>query len=293
MNLFVSSVEVELHKDHYRKGSDFVAPSPFVSFMSTPEDALKKASSRWENWMGSIVAHRSSLAVGKKVSTDWPHTQVKHDSFHVEWEDQLHFKVRTHYDDGRPIDLSGALIHVNVFDGKTHDLMGIFPLNLAYLITMSRAGSKLKKTKPQSPLERTPSSRRPNFSTRNTSKYTIPEAKPESKTNEPEADQRSDEDDDGHLTKGPSSELVQLVSDSAQRRKNFRLSRELRKASTRMNSTSGGSSSAQDHLDFMDVFSMKIDQPLRMHGVAVGRIKFTVDAWWLTDEDAKKRAQRT
>jgi hypothetical protein len=142
LNIFVSSVHVRIDQALYKKSyvSDGSTPSPFVCFVSTPAEALKRDTNSWEK-----LVHTLNPSVGKNLTNSdgtkaWPRTRPKRNTFDAFWEnEEIHFKVRTHTNEGLPIDLSGAMIHLAVFDGKSSGkLVGTFSLNLAHLITQSR-----------------------------------------------------------------------------------------------------------------------------------------------------------
>lgn len=155
LHLFISSLQVKIFKEAYNKNSEASSPSPFVCFVSTPAEALKKDTNTWDKFKRTVVVSTG----GKKTLTNadgieaWPKTRRKRNTFEASWDNEdVHFKVRTHLKDGLPIDLSGAMMHVAVFDGKTSGrLLGSFSLNLAHLIAQSREQAELEKTKNEAP----------------------------------------------------------------------------------------------------------------------------------------------
>jgi hypothetical protein len=83
----------------------------------------------------------------------WPQTKKMSSTFKPKWDDdEVHFKVRMHDKDGVLIDLTGAMLHVAVFDGRGNteaNLIGTFTLNLAYLIARSKQRSSIARRSPQ------------------------------------------------------------------------------------------------------------------------------------------------
>jgi hypothetical protein len=131
LHLLVSSMRCQVDQDLYdkRRGSERRMPHPFISFVSTPPEALRLDSS-------------------KKKKSKFPETTVISEAFKPNWKgEQLYFKLQTHNTDGSPIDLAGALMHVSVFDKRSSDpkLWGSVTLSLAKLI------ENAQKTKQQPP----------------------------------------------------------------------------------------------------------------------------------------------
>jgi hypothetical protein len=308
LHLFASSIQVQINKEHYRKYHGTRAPKLFVCFISTPAAALKKEVGRRnkiKNLAGTMTTVRKKLGRLEGVN-GWPRTRRRKQSFDAAWDEMVHFQVHTHDHHENAIDLSGAIIHVAVLDDSSHDVVGIFPLNLAYLITQSRDASMLKKTESHA------EEAKPNLFRRTILRHFAVHSSRESKADIPlkaqegEAELRDedsshrgekskkrvfssgtrvnnvhDDNDDERMTSGPSTEFLRQVASKWRGR---RLSRELMHTSARQR-LSGSS------FDPTDVCSMKVDQPLRKNGVTVGHIHFTVDAWWLSDEAAARRVR--
>jgi hypothetical protein len=314
LHLFVSSIQVQIDKEHYGKNHEIRTPNFFVCFISTPAEALKKKVSRWKN-VKYLAATMTSVTknLGRLEGVNaWPRTRRRKKTFDAFWDEVVHFKVHTHDSTGKPIDLSGAIIHVAVLDGSSHDLVGIFPLNLAYLVTHSRKGSILKKTEGHAEEAKSHRFRRTILShfvvpSTRENKLDIPLKVQQGEANirdeevpnitASQSDEKStkrseitsghmdkmhDDMDDDLMTSGPSAELLRMA---ATKWRGTRLTRGLMGTSSRQRKFSGAS------IDSMEVFSMKVNQPLRKHGVTVGRIQFTVDTWWLSDEAAARRAR--
>merc|ERR1712238_613523 len=67
------------------------------------------------------------------------HTKSIPNTLNPKWESETNFKVRTHDATGRPLDLTGAMLHVMVLDNRENlKLLGSCTLNLASLIRASR-----------------------------------------------------------------------------------------------------------------------------------------------------------
>jgi hypothetical protein len=157
LHMFASSIQCNIDQTEYnksRKSNDnkIDVPSPFVSFVSTPSEAIRTdASKRGNMWnklgfrtksskLNSKSDGNSTKKGSSKSMTGWPGTAPLPSTFKANWNnEEVHFVVRTHHQDGVPIELSGALLHISVFDNKGSEpkLLGSFSLNLARLIEMT------------------------------------------------------------------------------------------------------------------------------------------------------------
>lgn len=168
MHLFISSITCQLMPNSYNKKgtklhSSGETPSPFVCFVTTPSETVQKDNTSWDSMLKKIGINRGLKTTTARVNTaddeevvdgksvvlrtmmGWPRTKKLPNTFRPEWGegDEVHFKVRTHnLDDGEPIDLSGAMLHIVVYDGKGTNveprLLGSFTLNLANMIVSSK-----------------------------------------------------------------------------------------------------------------------------------------------------------
>lgn len=350
LHLFISSIHVLINKDSYKSSSDASSPSPFVCFVSTPAEALKRDTKSWQK-----LVHTMNPRVGKNLSNSdgtkaWPKTRRKRNTFDAFWEnEEIQFKVRTHTNEGLPIDLSGAMIHLAVFDGKTSgNLLGIFSLNLASLITQSRQRADLGKT---AIMTQTRKSEYPSVVRRSRGgsvralfgggsgralfggsvmhvfgpgKTTKPSAEaPESeKKDYVKGDETTEKNDKGstgceHASadgseslNGNDSSQVKQAGKNKERPRRFRGQGKNRADENEEETgvlTSGPSAELLRRATSkkwlgprrssvlagpIDVCSMKLSRPLRKYGQNIGSIKCTVDAWWLSDEDAEGRKMK-
>jgi len=83
------------------------------------------------------------------LSAQWPGSSVRERTFNPKWEaEEIHFEVGMKCKtNNRPLDLSGALMHVSVFDGidSNPKLLGSFTLNLASLIKLTKEANMNKR----------------------------------------------------------------------------------------------------------------------------------------------------
>lgn len=145
LHILVSSLECMINAPEYRKtrtsGDEKKSPNPFVSFVSTPADAIKLSKKKRGKMKKLAKSTTKTLGYGTTFSKSaWPSTPTLEDSFEAKWEEDLTFSIRTHRDDGSEIDLSGSMLHISCFDERSSDnkLIGAFTLNLARLVAVSR-----------------------------------------------------------------------------------------------------------------------------------------------------------
>ncbi|KAL3907175.1 MAG: hypothetical protein SGILL_008977 [Bacillariaceae sp.] len=324
LHLFISSIECSIASDKYVD----VAPSTYVSFVSTPRDAVKKDVSRREK-LRNLFGISSTKTIGKdnktRVQMGWPRTKNAKHTCDPQWEDEVHFKVRTHDDNGRPTDLTGALLHVllsEVKDTNSH-LIGSFTFNLAFLVAVSR------KDKNKS-ISHTPKQEKQSKMASLVINQLFNLVRgPDASAKENGAPQK----DDGHnganrdkptltsdatfpQTEGEEVTLMESLASAMQLENSASAEAEAAAASAEFSSNGPSkalrtayrgsifASSAQkatqnvlkksiesaadvsSTLDSLGIHSMNIDEPLMKNGLEVGRIKFTIDAWWLDSSKA-------
>ena len=314
LHLFVSSLHVQIDAAHYRKNHDVRTPNLFVCFVSTPGEALKSDVGRWAKLKGYAgTMYRVSKKLGRSQGLDgWPQTRRKKHSFDAHWDEVVHFKVHTHDEKGIPIDLSGAMIHVAVVDGYSHNLVGIFPLNLAYLLTHSRKGPTLKKTEDfPEPTKSSRWSLLGHFSAKSRRRNSQGDRSFRSQQGErsnsmgmgpkPSGSMMGDDSMAHVVSASHSTEYTMGQQQKDRRNKTDEQdddvimtrgpSAELLRRTTHRWRRSRRKHSGTSSLDSTEVFSMNVNQPIRKYGITVGHIQFTIDSWWLNDEAATKRAR--
>lgn len=141
MHIFVSSIQCSVTSEKYTTFEH--APRTYVSFVSTPSYIMKKDVSRKEKVLRFLGYSKSKNIKDEdhetKVQLGWPRTRCASKTCDPQWDDEIHFKVQTHYANGTPMDLTGALLHVLLFESKDSPyLIGSCTLNLAFLISSSR-----------------------------------------------------------------------------------------------------------------------------------------------------------
>lgn len=165
MHFFVSGIQCVIFPDEYdkiRKLEKADLPNPFVSFVSTPADAIQTNSddsskkSPWKmlGFVGNKGSSRNPFSSSKtnpgsnaatRTVDGYPSTNVIKETMRPSWKnDNLHFTLNTHRDNGSPINLSGAILYISLRDGRgsSSTAIGSYSLNLARLVNVSRNGSR-------------------------------------------------------------------------------------------------------------------------------------------------------
>jgi hypothetical protein len=134
--LFVSNIKCD-----FRKRA--MAPDPIVVFMSFPYNLVQqkvKKIAKVRDWIRSSmiaeVADCKKQKQERKDSRGFPRTKKLRATYTPAWLDEIDFVVETHDKDGKPFDLTGAIIFMVVIDRAPtleDKVIGILPLNLAHL----------------------------------------------------------------------------------------------------------------------------------------------------------------
>ena len=173
LHLFVSSLACQIDRDKLmakRRTNEYtreLVPCPYVCFVSTPGDAIHKESFLLTNLKDRVrkagvratkklkkklrkreegIEMSSNLAnkgTSIRMALEWPRTKKLKSTYRPIWghDEEVYFKVRTHRQDGVPVDLSGSMLHLTLMDGRgggDGKLIGTFTLNLAKVIEAAR-----------------------------------------------------------------------------------------------------------------------------------------------------------
>ncbi|CAJ1932483.1 unnamed protein product [Cylindrotheca closterium] len=262
LHILFTSIELSLYSAKYKQKTkpksddEVVKPNPFVSFISTPRDALElDASSRkrsaWKSFgqkksFPRTKPGRTKSDVGSSkfnpLSTQWPGTSVMESTFNPTWKnDEIHFELgMKNKTNNRPLDLSGALMHVSVFDQRDSNLkpLGSFTLNLASLIKVTKEPDKSRRGGPMG-------GARPGRGGMGAPAQSFR----------------------GKLSKQPSRRLSGLLDSLADELEDNQEAQRLKQ---------------------LKITTLKFDEALVESGVQTGDIKCTVDAWWMHDAEEEE-----
>jgi hypothetical protein len=278
LHLFVSNITCEIHPDLIKD-----EPSPFVCFVSTPSEACQTSLSKLDKLRKKLrvrnMKTKNDDRTTSRYMSGWPRTKKLRCTYQPDWaQEEIHLMVRTHGDEGMPIDLTGAMLHIAVFDGKGKAearLIGTFTLNLAQLINKSRernrkmpqtASSRNLKMEPRSSHFMTPLHR---FRKRGSE---LSKGETSDNTEEPVVPK-------GVLTQGPSPTLQAAMQGS------LFASRARKEAQAALNAE-------ESHLLELNIQALSLDEPLVRHGRELGRIKCTIDSWWMNEETSMTKSRR-
>lgn len=277
LHLFVSNISCELHPELVKD-----EPSPFVCFVSTPSEACQTSLSKLDNLrkkfrLRNMNTKNEDHAISR-TTLGWPRTKKLKSTYQPDWaQEEIHFMVRTHGDTGMPIDLTGAMLHIAVFDGKGKAearLIGTFTLNLAHLVNRSRernrnrpqtASSRSLRVEPKSSHFMAPLNR---FRKRGS----FVKGEKSEEIEEPAAPK-------GVLTQGPSPTLQAAMHGT------LFASRARKEAQAALNAE-------ECDLSDLNIQALSLDEPLVKNGRELGRIQCTIDSWWMQEEPSMSRSRR-
>lgn len=132
LHLFFSNI-----KCNFRKRA--MAPDPIIVFMSFPyllvQQKVKKFATLM-NWLSLDSELSETKKKKRKDGSGFPRTKKLRSTYTPEWIDEIDFVIATHDKNGKPLDLSGAVMFLVVVDKAPtieDKIIGILPLNLAHL----------------------------------------------------------------------------------------------------------------------------------------------------------------
>jgi hypothetical protein len=161
MHVLVSSIGVVIDPANYdkiRKVEKAGLPDSYLSFITTPGEAIQVDFSKRSLWrkldldstsLSKPEGKRSKSPSNSKVSPKgFPRTCTVKDTMKPQWKgDYVHFAIRTHLTTGDPIDLTGALVHANLYDKREDKSIGTCSINLAQLIRATKNPSSISKVR--------------------------------------------------------------------------------------------------------------------------------------------------
>ena len=145
VELFVSELSVELYP---KKNAD--KPNPYVALVSTPKEILHRG-------------HKKSLLprfIGRRHKKHWPQTTCLKGTWDPDWSDEeVKCKIKLHSDDGQPVDLTGALMHLTVLNKQKgpaieDTVIGSCSFNLVPLLTRCRSQAQHLSTEQERQAQR-------------------------------------------------------------------------------------------------------------------------------------------
>lgn len=161
LHLFLTDISCEIFtKGKGTRASDrsVMMPNPYISLVSDPPEALQQPVKQgWKKvrqdvWKSIAVWSNPRPSAKNLTSKGFPRSSTKKQTVSTKWDkEEIHTEVTTHYNDGSPIDLSGALLQITVMDSRNpafDTLIGSTATNLANLIQSCQspiATNKLRK----------------------------------------------------------------------------------------------------------------------------------------------------
>jgi hypothetical protein len=310
MHVRISSIQGHITCEKYSTPEH--TPCTYVSFVSTPRDMMKvdTRSDKLLSFRGISQSLQNGDGSAMMLQPGWPRTRCAGRTCNPEWQDEVHFKVQTHYTNGTPMDLTGSMLHVLLLDSQENaSLIGSCTVNLTFLISASRSHydknnlgcgpsgeSYIWAVKPDILDECKDNASLGNLRPSNAADSCPANAK---ETSSCELSTRTNVANSSydllqlHVIRGSSSQepgtssgVVESVpsdalynsSESSTDARNVTQTLLTRS----VNATPGNRSS----INSGDVHALKIDEPIMKNGRKVGRISFTFDTWWLVSTEA-------
>jgi len=140
LHLFLTDLECDIFPNMINTPK----PWTYACLVSSPEEILFAPPTRFQQchhavqkWFLSRAPTQRRMAstrIRGITAKGWPRTHVIQDAINPSWaEDHLHCILRRHYKDGCPIPLSGAILHLFIFQYKSRqpdEVIGSYPINL-------------------------------------------------------------------------------------------------------------------------------------------------------------------
>ena len=260
LNVFVSSIQCYIMPAEYQKTrGKGEKPYPFVCFLSTPREAVRTGTSKFENVLKTVGVRNLKTKKDDKTKLvsrtmmGWPRTKKLSGAFTPMWGEgeETQFKIRTRrHPDGQLLDLSGAMLHIAIMDAKGKSepkLVGSFTLNLAQLLKESM-NQPAKETTEDGVAKK----KKKKWSTTSSLKYGASDSLREVMLKRAtEAAQSDDTADSPYESEQPDrTELMNQVD---------------------------------QELNDLNIVSLQLDEKLTDGAVEVGKIVCNLDAWWMED----------
>ena len=115
LHLYVTDISADIFPD--KNGGS--PPDSYVCLVSSPEEILSQKPTKLKQWSSAIKkAFRVSESTKVDIDSDatskgWPRSAVIKDDYNPDWQNrEIHCIMRTHKEDGFPIKLEGAILHI-------------------------------------------------------------------------------------------------------------------------------------------------------------------------------------
>lgn len=159
-HLFVSNISCEIYGrtkrstlvDLQRLGSGLgdSAPNPYVCLISDPPEALrqKNALKGWSRVRNAVLkSHRHGSKSSFLTAKGYPRSSIQKQTYTANWKtEEICSEIKTHGSDGKPIDLTGAMLRLTIMDYRTSSddvVMGTFAFNLVDLMRSCRPSTRV------------------------------------------------------------------------------------------------------------------------------------------------------
>ncbi len=141
LDISLSSMECNILQEALSGSS--LKTNLFASVLTTPNDAIKQVDDIGYSWKNLLPTNETT----DPFSMEWRRTEIISNTLNPRWEKDIRFTIRSNSIPGTRVDLTGALLHVMVFNASntTRTPLGTCSLNLASLITDSLANEHYRR----------------------------------------------------------------------------------------------------------------------------------------------------
>ena len=141
LHVSVSSIECNILQEAISDSS--LSTNLFASVLSTPNDAIEQAGGINHSWKNPFLKYETT----DPFTTGWRRTETISNTLNPSWEKDIRFTIRSNSMPGTRVDLTGAILHVMVFNANdtTRKPLGTCSLNLAALIIDSIANEHYRR----------------------------------------------------------------------------------------------------------------------------------------------------
>lgn len=253
LRLFLSDINCFL-ADFDTSTSKSALPNPYICLISDPKEVLKVSKTRWDLWkvLFSFGTRKDNGqdSANQTSMQGWPQSSVQKGTYQPSWEGEaFSAEVKAYRPDGSPLDLTGSMIRFTVMDNRQSGTDEVLG-TFCYNL-----GNLLRTYKPPSP-KRRPSTSAANGRQRRGSIM----GKLFQRQDEPQG--ASAVDTRPEIQPSRSSRRGSIMDVVFRRHE-------------------------EPQVEEDPVITFPVDAPLVRNGLETGRIRFTMEAWWMDASTAK------
>lgn len=125
VHVFIRDMKCQISRANHTKVGSSGVPDPYLCFMSRPKELIRMDQRKWRDKWKSLFncaqapeeANPNKNGAVVRSTLGWPRSKKMWGTFDPDWEDdEVHFTLQTHDQEGLPIELAGALMFVTLMD---------------------------------------------------------------------------------------------------------------------------------------------------------------------------------